>query len=166
VGSFLSTGVIATGDSHHLFGTGSVPCVHQVAERGNNQRPATNEVCGVAQVLFTFPASTRLHARLREHRARRPEFAGAFTWPASAPVYDHLAVTELGDLMFRSFSIDSAVMRRIGTDEDLLVVPTDGFRGCTVGGCLWARPTMEGADVTILTAATLRALVEARAASR
>jgi hypothetical protein len=157
VGSFLSQGTVGTGVDRHTFGTGVHPCFHVIEESDGVIR-ATRQ-CGIISSWFSAAPSSRLDARLRERRRERPQFASLFTWPQHLPAYQHLAVTAEGDVLFRRFSPDSAVLRLAGEEVDLLVVPTDGFRGCRLHGCMWERPLEAGSEVLLLTVREIEHLI-------
>jgi hypothetical protein len=148
VGSFLVAGGAVADDGRFLFGTGVRPClVH-----GDTAADRLQQVCGVARDLYGDRPHPRTEAILRQQRRQRPRAARALRWPDAFPVYRQMMIAPGGDVLFRQFMEDSAVLRHVGSDADLLVAGLEGLVGCRRVGCLWEFPHADGAGIFLLPA--------------
>lgn len=155
-GSALAVGTLNVMDGRVVFGTGASPCYQAVS--WSEGKLVTEKHCHTVSTLFAAPPPPGHAERMQVHRARRPAYSAVFEWPPHLPVYGALASSPSGDLLFRSISTDSVVLRLSGDERDLMVMPADGMRGCRRGGCLWERPTLEGAEIVLVTAEHIAAI--------
>jgi hypothetical protein len=161
IGSYLHDVVFGSGEERHIFGTGASACVHTVTERPA-ERPVAEHRCDLVGSLFSAPAPPGAEERLRQQRARRPEFAATFAWPRQLPAYHAYLSTAAGDVMLRQYSADSLVLRVPGSEADLMVASLNGLVGCRREGCLWSSARATGVELGLLSRDSVAALIRRR----
>ena len=115
-------------------------------------------MCANAVRPFRLELSERTRTAPEAGRRRNPHAAGALHIPATHPIYIERVVLSAGDAWLRGWSEDSLVIRQVGEERDLAVVPYHGLLGCRRSGCLWAAIGTEGVRVRFLPTAVLDSL--------
>jgi hypothetical protein len=133
--TFGTKSFFSSGPDVGLFGGGITNCVFRVAR--SPSLPTVRQLCDVGFQRFAFTASPELSAKLKAISAARPSLGAAATVPVTFPTYIGAIDVDGEAILLRPFSIDSLVVRKAGSGEDLAVLPVAGFIGCRTGGCLW-----------------------------
>lgn len=152
---------LSDGGDHGLFGAGSSACVYRVTVADST--PEAARVCDDRLRPYRLELSARTRAGLEARRRRTPAAAAVLRIPERHPPYVERVVLASGDAWLRGYSEDSLVLRLIGDDRDLAVLPYRGLLGCRRSGCLWSEIGTEGVWIRFLPRASLEALVPARA---
>ena len=147
---------LSDGPDHHLFGAGSTPCVYRITERDGI--PAAARLCDDGLRPFRLELSGRTRANLEARRRRSPLAAAALRIPDAHPPYVERVVLPAGDAWLRGYAEDSLVLRLVGDDRDLAVLPYHGLIGCRRSGCLWTSIETDGVHVRFLATAALDSL--------
>jgi hypothetical protein len=131
-------------------------CVYRVPE--TDTVPFAQRLCddGLRPHRLDLSARTRaaIEARLRRH----PSLAGPMRIPDEHPPYVERLVLAMGDAWLRGWAEDSLVLRLVGDDRDLAVLPYRGIVGCRRSGCLWATHEVNGVRLRFLPIGTLDSL--------
>jgi len=138
---------LSDGLDHELFGAGNRPCVYRITS--TDSMPVAGRTCEDGQRPFRLELSERTRASLEERRRLSPLMADALRIPDRHPAYVERVVLAAGDAWLRSYSEDSLVLRLIGDERDVAVLPYRGLIGCRRLGCLWAVSSLDGASITL-----------------
>jgi hypothetical protein len=147
---------LSDGATHHLFGAGVTPCVYRIVE--TDTVPVAQRVCDEGLRPHRLELSAKTRASIEAKRRRNPLSAGPLRIPAHHPPYMERVVLAAGDGWLRGWSEDSLVLRLIGDDRDLAVLPHRGLIGCRRSGCLWATHEVAGVRIRFLPIRTLDSL--------
>ncbi|HEX6693933.1 MAG TPA: hypothetical protein VF035_04430 [Longimicrobiales bacterium] len=132
---FAASAFFGGGGGHGLFGGGASGCLARVDLQ--SRPPAATTTCAVAASRYALVPDEELKQKSKALAASRPWAAAAFELPDELPVFLDRVVWDGRDYLLRPFSTDSAVLREVGSEKDLVITGLTDLIGCREAGCLW-----------------------------
>ena len=157
---------LSEGTGYQLFGAGSSGCVFEVTQT-DAAAPTARRLCEPVLRLFRLELSAATRTSLEAARRRSPLAAGALRIPETHPPYVERVALPSGAAWLRGYSEDSLVLRAVGGNRDLAVLPYHGLLGCRRAGCLWAdNSVVDGVRLRFLPMSALDSLARTAGPAR